>query len=408
MNSVITVEAFRALFDPLAEIGRGERGWNRFAWTDEDRQACQWFIDAANARNMVVERDSAGNLWAWFGTRRDNAIVTGSHLDTVPDGGAYDGALGIICGFLAVDELRQRFGADDLAFAVVAFSDEEGALANTPCFGSRVLVGTLEPEDVLDRPSRNGGTLREAIARSGLDPTTLAPDDQLVDSLRAFVEVHVEQGRNLAPRKSPLGVATAIWPHGRWRLECTGEANHAGTTDLEDRHDVAVVVAEAVSAARELAAEADALATVGRIQILPGGTNIVPSTATAWLDARAESGATLVEMVSQWTERVTEFAKLEGVDIAIVEESFTSEVEFDDWLFEELTATLVKMGLPETTLGTGAGHDAGALAAAIPTGMIFVRNPTGVSHAPSEGASDDDCVLGAKALALVVQRLSSN
>lgn len=407
MTSAITVESFRALFDPLAAIGRSERGWNRFAWTDEDRQACRWFLEAAAARNMCVERDSASNLWAWFGSARANAIVTGSHLDTVPDGGAYDGALGIVCGFLAVDELRERGVGTDLAFAVVAFSDEEGALANTPCFGSKVLVGSLDPADVLDRPSRNGGTLREAIAGTGLDPDTLGPDANLADSVRAFIEVHVEQGRHLAPRNAPLGIATSIWPHGRWRLDCVGEANHAGTTLLVDRHDVALVVAEAVHAARDLASEVAALATVGRMSVLPGGTNIIPSNATAWLDARAESGATLVELVEQWTTRVEDFAKSEGVDIVITEESFTSEIEFDEWLFEELNAVVTKMGLPIRPMGTGAGHDAGALASAMPTGMIFVRNPTGVSHSPTEGASDDDCVVGAQALALAVERLSA-
>ncbi|HEV3013532.1 MAG TPA: hydantoinase/carbamoylase family amidase, partial [Actinomycetota bacterium] len=255
---------FERCFGALAAIGRDPGGgWTRLAWTDEDREARAWFEAEAAARGLAVDQDHAGNLWAWWtGTagsaaagERGGALAVGSHLDTVRRGGAYDGALGVVSGLVAVGELVRR-GVDPVRpVAVVAFADEEGGRFGVPTFGSRVLAGQLDPADVLDRADQDGVTVAKALAAAGLDPGTLGPDPERLSRLAAFVELHVEQGRGLVDLGQPVGLGTAIWPHGRWRLTLTGEANHAGTTRLADRRDPMLGLAAAVLAARAAAAE---------------------------------------------------------------------------------------------------------------------------------------------------------
>jgi N-carbamoyl-L-amino-acid hydrolase len=206
-----------------------------------------------------------------------------------------------------------------------------------------------------------------------------------------LIELHVEQGRSLAgdgPR-APVGVASAIWPHGRWRFDFPGEANHAGTTRLEDRRDPMLDYARAVLAAREAALRHGAVATFGKLQVEPNGVNAIASLVRGWLDARAPAEPALL-------------------DAEVTEESWTPVTGFDPGLRDRLAALLAGPDGPAPILGTGAGHDAGILATAgVPTGMLFVRNPTGVSHSPAEWAELDDCLAGVDALQAAVRDLAS-
>ena len=213
-----------------------------------------------------------------------------------------------------------------------------------------------------------------------------------------FVELHVEQGRALGPLDRPVAVGTAIWPHGRWRIELPGEANHAGTTALDDRRDPMVALASVVLAARGAAAWHDALATCGKVAVAPNGVNAVPSRVTAWLDARAPRPAAVRAVVAE----VAGVAEVNGG--TVVEESWTDRTAFDGDLATRLAAVL---GEDVPRLATGAGHDAGILAAAgVPTAMLFVRNPTGVSHSPAEHAERADCLAGVAALTEVAAELA--
>ncbi|MFL6140034.1 MAG: allantoate amidohydrolase [Frankiaceae bacterium] len=403
---------FRELFGALAAIGRDPRGgWSRFAWTAEDAAARAWFAAEAGRRGLAVEVDAAGNQWAWWlpasgepAGRPAGAVVTGSHLDTVPGGGAYDGALGVVSALLAVDLLRAEGGEPRRPLAVVAFADEEGARFNLPTYGSKALSGQLDVDAALRRRDVAGVTLAEALAAASMP----APrrDDELLGRVAAFVELHVEQGRGLADLDAALAVATGIWPHGRWRLDARGEANHAGTTRMADRRDPAAVLAVAIESAREHAIELDAVATVGRVLVEPNGTNAVPSAVTAWLDARAVDDNALEQLVQGFESDVTEAGERYGVEVTLGQESFSPAVQFDPELAERVAGSLDRIGLPAVRLPTAAGHDAGTLAPIVPTAMLFVRNPTGVSHSPAESASDEDCVTGIRALAAVIEDLA--
>src|SRR5262245_25742197 len=337
-------EEFEACFGGLAAIGRDPAGgWTRLAWTDEDRQARAWFRSEAAARGLTVEQDPAGNLWAWWtgsGERSGEVVAVGSHLDTVRGGGAYDGALGVVSGLLALGELAARGVEPERPVAVVAFADEEGGRFGMPTFGSRVLTGALDPGDVLGRADQDGVTVAEALAAAGIDPAGLGPDPARVGRLGAFVELHVEQGRGLADLGQPVALGTGIWPHGRWRLTLTGEANHAGTTRLADRRDPMLGLAAAVLAARAAAGELEAVATVGRVAVEPNSANSVPARVSAWLDARAGQDQTLDWVVAAFLAAVEEAAGRNRLEVELACESRSPGVELD----RDLTARLEELG----------------------------------------------------------------
>ncbi|WP_280905071.1 allantoate amidohydrolase [Streptomyces sp. MAA16] len=394
----------------LAPIGRhgGSGGYRRFAWTGADAECRAWFERQAVARGLAYEIDRNGNQWAWLGDpARGDAVVAGSHLDSVPDGGAFDGPLGVVSAFAALDELRHRGARFDRPFGIVNFGDEEGARFGLACVGSRLAAGQLTVAAAHALTDADGVTLPQAMAAAGHDPDAIGADRERLDRIGAFVELHVEQGRALDLSGDPVGVASAIWPHGRWRFDFRGEANHAGTTRLVDRRDPMLSYAETVLAARREARLAGAVATFGKIAVEPNGVNAVPSLVRGWLDSRAEDQGTLDTVVDGIEKAAREYADAHGVDLDVVRESFTPVVEFDDALRDELARVLGRdTGLKVPVLGTGAGHDAGILSAALPTAMLFVRNPTGVSHSPAESATEDDCVAGVRALADVLEGLA--
>jgi beta-ureidopropionase / N-carbamoyl-L-amino-acid hydrolase len=405
-------EDYQRCFEGLAAIGRDPAGgWTRLAWTGQDRAARDWFGAEARARGLEVEQDRAGNLWAWWRpagppAAAGGAVAVGSHLDTVPNGGAYDGALGVVAGLVAVAELARRGVTPRRPVAVVAFADEEGGRFGLPTFGSRVLAGVLDPAAVLDRTDQAGTTLATALSDAGLDPGAVGPDPDRLAGLAAFVELHVEQGRGLVDHGVPVGLASAMWPHGRWRLTLTGAANHAGTTRLQDRRDPMLGLAAAILAARAAAEELGAVATVGRVVVEPGSTNSVAGRVQVWLDARAEADQTLDWLLAAFQGAVEEAAGRHGLTVDLACESRSPAVAFDAGLRDRLAGCLRERGLEPVELPTAAGHDAGALAASVPTAMLFVRNPTGTSHSPAERAEADDCVAGVEALAAVVEELA--
>lgn len=418
-----TGPSFQEMWRELAPIGRdsGSGGYRRYAWTGADADCRAWFRAQAETRGLRYEVDRNGNQWAWLGDpARGDAVVTGSHLDSVPDGGAFDGPLGVVSSFAALDELRRRGANFAKPLALVNFGDEEGARFGLACVGSRLAAGQLHPEQAAQLRDADGVTLPQAMERAGYDPQTIGPDPERLAGIGAFVELHVEQGRALADTPHPVGVASAIWPHGRWRFDFHGEANHAGTTRLVDRRDPMLTYARTVLAAREHAERTDALATFGKVSVDPNGVNAIASLVRGWLDSRAPDEKTLARLVAAVEAEATSQGKREGVRVEVTRESFSPVVEFAhglrDRLATRLAASLAERegstteraapdgGIP--VLPTGAGHDAGILSAAVPTAMLYVRNPTGISHSPAEFAVEDDCVAGVIALADVLEDLA--
>jgi N-carbamoyl-L-amino-acid hydrolase len=393
---------FESMWSALTPVGRepSTGGYRRFAWTREDALLREWFAGEATARSLDLTLDRAGNQWAWWGDA-DAAVahgkpgtVIGSHLDSVPDGGAYDGPLGVVSAFAAIDNLREKGFSPSGPIGIVNFGDEEGARFGIACAGSRIITGALTPARARGLSDNAGRNLNDAMAAAGADPSTLGRDDEALRRIGTFVELHVEQGRALVDLGRAVGVGSSIWPHGRWRFDLLGEANHAGTTRLSDRDDPMLTLAAVITAARQAAQQAGCVATVGKVLVEPNGVNAIPSRVRAWLDTRGADADRVRSVVAQ----VSEAAGLEAI-----EESFTDGTRFDAALATRLAGLLGEAPI----IGTGAGHDAGILAAAgVPAAMLFVRNPTGVSHSPAEHADLADCLAGVAALAAVVADLS--
>lgn len=396
---------FEAMWRALQPVGRMTTGgYRRAPFASAERECLDWFLEAAAARDLRIERDGNGNVVAWWepAGSAGRAVVTGSHLDSVTEGGAYDGPLGVVSALAAIDLLRERGVRPDRPLGVSVFAEEEGSRFGLACLGSRLATGVLAPEKAAALTDREGVRLDEAMAEAGVEGAL--GRSAWLDRVDTFVELHVEQGRDLVHRERPVAVASEIWPHGRYRFDFTGEANHAGATRMEDRHDPMVTYAATALAAAERARLSGQRATFGRIEAVPNGTNAVPSRVTAWLDARAESDEVLAELVNGIETSGRARAALEGTGLAMTAESVSPAVRFDDALAQRLSAALADAPI----IATQAGHDAGVLSdAGIPTAMLFVRNPTGVSHAPDEYAEMADCLAGVTALADVLEELAS-
>ncbi len=394
------------LLDDIAEVGRdpGTGGYTRLAYDGPELVLREWFVGEAVRRGLDCQADRNGNLWAWQGDPDADGpgVVSGSHLDSVVDGGAYDGPLGVTSAFAALDLLSERGVRPARPFGIVAFADEEGARFGIACAGSRLLTGVLAPERARTLRDRGGTSMAEAMRAAGHDPSGIGRDDEALHRIGSYVELHIEQGRGLVDVGAPVGVGTAIWPHGRWRLTFTGAADHAGTTRMEDRRDPMLTYAMTALAANKQARLRGARATFGRLEVTPNGTNAIPSQVKAWLDARAADQATLDALVADVHRQAGERAGRDGTTLAVEAESLSPLVE----LPADLRDRIGRLLGDAPQLPTGAGHDAGILATAgVPAAMLFVRNPTGVSHAPAEHADDADCIAGVGALARVLADL---
>jgi beta-ureidopropionase / N-carbamoyl-L-amino-acid hydrolase len=397
---------FDRMWDDLQPVGRNPSsgGYRRFVWDDADRTMREWFAGEAAARGLDLHVDRNGNQWAWWGDpTAGDALVLGSHLDSVPEGGAYDGPLGVVSAFAALDAMRTAGLRPGRPVAVVSFVDEEGARFGVPCAGSRLLTGTLAPGTARALRDREGRSMDEVLRAAGRRPDQLGRDDEVLARVGTFVELHVEQGRDLVHRDRVVGVGSEIWPHGRYRFDISGEANHAGTTEMEERRDPMLTYAATALTANEQARRAAVRATFGRVEVEPGGTNAVPSSVRAWMDARAGSEAALHDLVEAVKHRAQEHADDDGTSVAVTTESASPATRFDEHLAQRLSRLLGDAPI----IPTGAGHDAGVLAlAGVPTAMLFVRNPTGVSHSPAEYAERADCLAGVEALAATLADLA--
>jgi N-carbamoyl-L-amino-acid hydrolase len=396
---------FVSAWSDLAGVGRDQLrgGFSRHVFDDAEMQLRQWFAEQAQRRGLEVENDRNGNVWAWWGAPAPGAVVTGSHLDSVPGGGAFDGPLGVVSALLAVDELRLRGVSPTRPLAVACFMEEEGGRFGLPCLGSRLLTGAVDPDHVRRLHDANGISVADAARRVGFDPSTMGPDPARLASIGTFVELHIEQGRMLraVDPVAAVGVASEIVAHGRWRITVTGQGNHAGTTAVADRNDPMIPAAAAVLAARRVLSGHDgAVATVGRISPVPGGTNVIASAVALWLDVRHTEATVTAAIVDAIVAEVRAEASAEGCTVMVQRESMSDRVAFDPGLGLEISSRLDAPVIP-----TAAGHDAGVFAPHVPTAMLFVRNPSGVSHSPDEHADAADCATGVQALANVLETL---
>lgn len=385
--------------DAVYALGGGP-GANRPAYTPAEDEAHALVAGWLEEAGLEVARDPAGNLFGRLRGARPELpeVWTGSHLDSVPRGGRFDGPLGVLAGLEAV----RRVGQQARTLAVVAFRDEEGWRFGRGCFGSRALCGQLEPGE-LDTADEEGVTLRAAVG-GDLPPGWLDPPPA------AYVEAHVEQGPVLDGLDAPLGVVTSIVGLSRLAVTFRGRAGHAGTTPMAGRDDALVKAAAFVGAVRAAVEHAcvsearagGAVATVGRLVVEPGAANVIPERVELLVDARAPEEQVLAGLVAEIT------AAAGDADVQLLRR--TAPVPMAEPVRAVLRDALAGLGLPAPELHSGAGHDAGVLGAAgVPSGMLFVRSRRGgVSHSPEEHSDAADVELCVEALAGALPRLASS
>ena len=355
-------------------------------------------------------QDAAGNQWGRREARTPGrpALVLGSHLDTVPDAGSYDGMLGVVMAVAVADRLRDA----DLPFAleVVGFGDEEGARFGKALLGSSAVAGTWDPawQDLQDR---DGVPLRQAFLDFGLDPARVGDAARRPDELVGYLEAHIEQGPYLEAADRSLGYVTTIAGARRFVLSVVGEARHAGGTPYPRRRDALVGAGEAVVAVERLARDGGCLATVGRIQVWPGAVNVIPGRAELTLDLRAETDAERDAMWDRMRHEITAICDRRGLALEVVETHRAPAAPCAPWLQRAVVdgiRTTDDAGADEPmALWSPAGHDAMAIAAVTDVGMLFLRCADGISHSPEESVRTVDVARGLDALEAAVLRVAA-
>jgi len=352
---------------------------------DCHREITQWL----NTLGAEVTVDAAGNLRGFYAGEQPSAprLLVGSHLDTVPNAGAYDGVLGVVLAVALVEALGGRrlpFGIE-----VLGFSEEEGVRFGTTFIGSRALVGRLD-EELLDRADANGISVRTAIEDFGLDPREI-PRAQLQPDTVAFLEFHIEQGPVLESLRRPLGVVEAIVGQTRMDLRFVGRANHAGTTPMHLRHDALAAAAEwTVAVERTAQCEPNLVATVGRLEAKPGATNVIAGESRVSLDVRHRSDDVRRRATDALVQQAEEIAQRRGLRLQGRISLEQNAVAMEPFLVDQIEEAIRKTGCEPYRMVSGAGHDAMVLAEKVPTGMIFLRSPGGISHDPAEAVLSGD------------------
>jgi allantoate deiminase len=364
----------------------------------------EWMADAG----MSVRRDAAANLIGRYEgeTPGAKALIIGSHIDSVRNGGRYDGPLGIMLGVDVVEALHRAGRRLPFAIEVVAFGDEEGSRFPASMSCSRAIVGSLDPS-ALAMKDADGVSVAQALAAFGGDPDAIAAAARRPEDVLAFLEAHIEQGPVLEAEGLALGVVTAIAAQKRLMVRIEGVAGHAGTTPMALRNDPAPAAAEAMLALERICrAGADGLVgTVGRMTALPGAFNVIPGAVEFSMDIRAETSATRDAAVEAVTAEIQAIADRRGLRAEITLMQVLAESPCDPSLMGLLEESLSDLSLPARRLPSGAGHDAMVMADLCPVAMLFIRCEGGISHNPAEAVSEADCALAAQAMLHFIDKL---
>ncbi len=385
----------------LGHLGESPEGMDRVAYSPEDIAGRDYTIKLMQEAGLETRIDAAGNIIGRRAGSDDNlpAIALGSHTDTVPKGGKYDGALGVMGAIEVIRTLEEQGHRTRHPLEVIDFANEEGTRFHRWLVGSRSMSGLLEQED-LDALDDDGLSLGPCIADIGGDLSRIGEAVRSPGELAAYFELHIEQGPYLHQSGNPIGVVTGITGRAVFEVEIEGKANHAGTTPMSTRRDALVSASKLVLNIQKMAAEQEIcrVSTVGSIKAIPNAVNVIPGHASIGLEFR-DTDMEALAAAEQELRRITDQAAVDDiVDIEVIRHRFTSAVPITADMQALVAEAAENCGMAWEPLASGAGHDAQAVANIAPVAMIFVPSIDGISHAIEEYSTPQDCANGAQVL----------
>lgn len=398
----INIDRLWQRLECLAAIGADELGGiSRFTFTAAYSEAKELVTGWMEEAGLSVRTDAAGNTVGRVEGRNPGspAVLLGSHIDTVQNGGRFDGPAGVLGALEAVQRAVESGVPFSHPVEVVVFVEEEGGRFGSSLLGSRAMTGQL-PADILQRTDKDGVTLAEAMKTAGLDPQRLHHAARRVEEISAYLEMHIEQGVVLDSLGYRVGVVTDIAGPHFLSLTIRGKAGHAGATPMNRRHDALAAAAEVILAAESLARESDSalVMTAGRLSVKPGAINIIPGEVVLSLDIRDTDRERRDRATRSLRHKIDEICLGRGVECHVDELLNVPPVRLSPRVIEVVAASCREVGLPEQELVSGAGHDAQVMAQFVDAGMIFLRSKDGISHSPEEWTDKEDIRWGTEVL----------
>lgn len=393
----------------IAKISASSRGTTRLPWTKEHKAAIAEITGWMHAAGLHVQMDAAGTLCGLSPNAAGKPrLLIGSHQDSVHQGGAFDGIMGIAIGCLVAEQFRDRWDSLPFAIEVLAFADEEGVRFPTALIGPRALAGTLNPQ-VFDMADGDGVTMRAAMGAFGCDPSQIASLKRDPASVMGFLEAHIEQGPVLQGRDAAVGIVTGICGISRYIVTVSGETGHAGTVPMAGRKDALVAASRIIAGVADLAKNHhDVRATVGTLSVAPGAVNAIPSQVTFTLEIRAIDDAVRDACAAEILVHARQTAVSAGCELAHERSYVQKAVACDAAIQDGLAKAAASGGSAPVMLASGATHDASAMADLCPIGMVFVRCRDGVSHRPDEHASAPDMQAAITVMVAYVNALATS
>jgi len=406
----INPERLRADIDKLASIGRREdQGIYRMAFSAGDMAAREWLRQRIDDAGLGLHQDGAANIHARLGWKDGAAsVIYGSHIDTVPGAGHLDGALGVLCALESLRILKETDAQLKRPVEAIAFSDEEGRFGGL--FGSQALVGQVSPEYLYNARDLDGVTLVDALAEHGLNAREALHAQRPPDSIHAYVELHIEQGPVLDRQGVSVGIVDAITGLFKWQVTLTGASNHAGTTPMRLRADAFQGLTEFAGQIDRILEEHGSpasVATIGRVELLPGAANVVPGGAVFSLDVRDTDANILGRLAEAFQRALAAIARRRGLMFEFEIFSEIAPVPCAQMVRHAVEQSVEALGIDATHINSGAAHDAQVIASIAPAGMVFVPSKDGRSHSAAEWTAWRDIEAGANVLLNTLKRLAS-
>ncbi|MCO1603607.1 Zn-dependent hydrolase [Desulfosporosinus nitroreducens] len=393
----------------IGEIGKNpDGGITRLAFTKEDRQAIKMVEALMKEAGLAVHEDEVGNLIGRKEGEDSNApaVLIGSHLDSVFNGGIFDGSLGVLAGIEVLQSMKENGISTKHPIEVYVFRDEEGCRFNFSLLGSRGMSGTLKLEN-LEYRDNEGISLAEAMKSCGMNPKEFFKASRRPDEIKAYLELHVEQGKVLECENLQVGVVTGIASSLRLMVTVTGKADHAGATPMNLRFDALAAAAQIIGVVeKETRATKSAVGTVGQIHAYPGGINIIPGRVEFTVDLRDVSIKVAQQLEKSILSQAEDICTQRGLKLEVDFLQRVPPAPCSPEIIDTIAESCRELGIKELHLPSGAGHDAMQVVNLCPIGMIFVRSQNGISHHPAEWSTPEDCTAGAKVLYQTVLKLA--